>query len=103
MQKRQWILPVFLAMCTVVVSCGRTSAPDAVFLIIVDTLRPDRLSAYGYEEHETPHMDRLAKRGVRFVHAQSPTLRNGWSTNAAVRKPSRCIRSASVVSDCWSV
>lgn len=46
--------------------------PDAVFLIVVDTLRPDRLSAYGYEEHETPHIDRLAKRGVRFVHAQSP-------------------------------
>ncbi|MCZ6766588.1 MAG: sulfatase [bacterium] len=72
MQKQRWILPVLLAMCTVVVSCGRARAPDAVFLIVVDTLRPDRLSAYGYRAHETPHIDRLAERGVRFVHAQSP-------------------------------
>lgn len=44
---------------------------DAVFLIVVDTLRPDRLSCYGYEEHETPAIDRLASAGVRFERAQS--------------------------------
>jgi len=63
-------MAALLAACTV--SCGRGDAPDSVFLIVVDTLRPDRLSAYGYEGHETPNIDRLAKRGVRFAHAQSP-------------------------------
>ena len=30
--------------------------PDAVFLIIVDTLRADRLSCYGYGGHSTPNI-----------------------------------------------
>jgi arylsulfatase A-like enzyme len=37
----------------------------------VDTLRADRLSCYGYEGHETPHIDRLADRGVKFTRACS--------------------------------
>jgi len=48
-----------------------TSSADAVFLIVVDTLRADRLSCYGYEEHTTPHIDALAARGVRFNRARS--------------------------------
>jgi len=48
-----------------------SSRPDAVFLIVVDTLRPDRLSCYGHTGHETPHIDRLAGMGVRFERAQS--------------------------------
>ncbi len=45
--------------------------PKGVFLIVVDTLRPDRLSCYGYDQHNTPNIDRLATRGVRFTRAQS--------------------------------
>ena len=45
--------------------------PKGVFLIVVDTLRPDRLSCYGYEKHSTPHIDQLATTGVRFTRAQS--------------------------------
>ena len=56
--------------------CDRATEPrgdvDAVFLIVVDTLRPDRLSCYGYTGHETPAIDRIAEMGVRFEHAQSP-------------------------------
>jgi len=40
-----------------------------VLLITIDTLRPDRLSCYGYKAHNTPAFDRLANEGVRFVHA----------------------------------
>ncbi len=40
-----------------------------VLLITVDTLRPDRLSAYGYPGHETPSFDRLAREGVLFENA----------------------------------
>jgi arylsulfatase A-like enzyme len=53
--------------------CGASGdeTPTAVFLIVIDTLRADRLSCYGYEGHETPHIDGLAAAGVRFERAQS--------------------------------
>jgi len=40
-----------------------------VLLITVDTLRPDRLSCYGYEKHRTPNIDRLASGGALFERA----------------------------------
>jgi arylsulfatase A-like enzyme len=40
-----------------------------VILITIDTLRPDRLSCYGYTQHRTPHLDRLAQEGVLFENA----------------------------------
>jgi len=40
-----------------------------VILITIDTLRADRLSAYGYTKHQTPNIDRLAKEGVLFENA----------------------------------
>ena len=40
-----------------------------VVLVTIDTLRADRLSSYGSEEVSTPHMDRLAREGVRFSNA----------------------------------
>lgn len=45
--------------------------PDSpnVLLVTVDTLRPDRLSAYGYRGHGTPHIDRLAAGGALFENA----------------------------------
>lgn len=44
-----------------------------VLFILIDTLRADRLSAYGYERQTTPNIDALAARGIRFenVEAQS--------------------------------
>jgi arylsulfatase A-like enzyme len=55
--------------------CDRSPAPegeiDAVFLIVVDALRPDGLSCYGYTGHETPAIDRIAAAGVRFEQAHS--------------------------------
>ena len=38
-------------------------------LITIDTLRADRVGAYGYARARTPHIDALAARGVRFEHA----------------------------------
>ncbi len=40
-----------------------------VILVTIDTLRADRLSSYGSELVSTPHMDRLAREGVRFSNA----------------------------------
>jgi arylsulfatase A-like enzyme len=38
-----------------------------VMLLIVDTLRADRLSAYGYEKGRTPHIDALATDGLLYT------------------------------------
>lgn len=37
-----------------------------VLFILIDTLRADRLSAYGYERETSPNLARLASRGIRF-------------------------------------
>ncbi len=44
-----------------------------VILLLVDALRPDHMSVYGYERPTTPAMDRLAARGVLFTRAVSPS------------------------------
>jgi hypothetical protein len=53
-----------------------TSPPraDKMLLIVVDTLRADRLGAYGYDKPTTPTMNALASEGVRFesLRAASP-------------------------------
>ncbi len=41
-------------------------------LVTIDTLRADRVGAYGDEEARTPVLDRLARDGVRFANAISP-------------------------------
>ena len=63
-------------------ACGRSTdralaSPGAlrganVLLITVDTLRQDRVGAYGNGSGLTPHIDRLAAAGVRYAHAFSP-------------------------------
>lgn len=43
-------------------------------LITVDTLRADRLHCYGFDAIETPTIDELARKGIKFEHcvAQTP-------------------------------
>ncbi len=45
--------------------------PPSVILIAVDTLRADRLSAYGYPRATSPNLEALAQDGVRFEQAIS--------------------------------
>jgi arylsulfatase A-like enzyme/Tfp pilus assembly protein PilF len=58
------------------------SAPN-VLLIIVDTLRADRLGCYGYKNIETPTIDALADDGILFEQAiaQVPLT---WPSHAAI-------------------
>ncbi|HEV8385680.1 MAG TPA: sulfatase [Candidatus Acidoferrales bacterium] len=50
-------------------------APDApnILVIVVDTLRADHLSSYGYARQTSPRVDRLAQQGVLFEQAISTT------------------------------
>ncbi|WP_415382078.1 sulfatase [Halosimplex sp. TS25] len=48
-------------------------APNILFLVI-DALRIDHCSTYGYERETTPTMTRLAEEGVRYDHAFAPSI-----------------------------
>jgi choline-sulfatase len=47
-------------------------ARDNILLVTLDTMRADRLGAYGYARARTRHLDKLASEGVRFEWAFSP-------------------------------
>ena len=50
---------------------GPTASNGPIVLISIDTLRADRLPAYGYGATSTPHIDRLAGDGILFENAYS--------------------------------
>lgn len=53
-----------------------TNPPPArsnVYLITIDTLRSDHVGCYGYERIQTPAMDQLARDGIRFEQAFTPS------------------------------
>ena len=43
-----------------------------LLLVTIDTLRPDHLHCYGYDQIETPTIDSLAADGIRFEQAYTP-------------------------------
>lgn len=51
---------------------SRTGKNPNVLLIVLDTVRADRLSLYGHFRDTTPNLKRLAERGVRFDQARAP-------------------------------
>jgi arylsulfatase A-like enzyme/Tfp pilus assembly protein PilF len=67
------------AAAVALTGCRGPDAGDGVFkqasvvLITIDTLRADRLPAYGYAAGSTPALDRLAREGVLFESVYSPT------------------------------
>lgn len=71
------VLALALALGRVVLPPRGGAAPTAeprpgapsVLLVVVDTLRADALSSYGQAQPTSPHVDRLAREGVRFERA----------------------------------
>ena len=65
-----------LALVVLAGSCRRSEDPPKPNLVLVsiDTLRPDHLTAYGYERPTSPVISRLADEGIVFEQAfsQSP-------------------------------
>jgi arylsulfatase A-like enzyme len=65
------------------------SSPPSIVLIIIDTLRSDKLGAYGYPEPTSPELDAYGRRGVRFgrVIAQSSWTRPSIASLLTSRYP----------------
>ena len=65
------LLPVLL------LGCGQGDRRPDVVLIVVDTLRADHLSQYGYERATSPALDDFAARATRFSSCWAPA---SWTT-----------------------
>ena len=52
--------------------------PDIV-LVTIDSLRADHVGSYGYARPTTPHLDRLARRGLRFERAYTQAPHTSFS------------------------
>lgn len=63
--------PVVLLLALLAACSPREQARPPIILISVDTLRSDRLPAYGYSKGATPHIDALRGDGVLYRRAYS--------------------------------
>lgn len=54
--------------------CAGETDPPPVVVVSIDTLRSDRLPAYGYGGGETPAIDRLAADGILFERAYAQAV-----------------------------
>jgi len=72
MRKAAILLPFFLSLL-LPAACGR-GKPERwnVLLLVVDTLRADRLSLYGYPRPTSPYLQTFAREAVVFTRARSP-------------------------------
>jgi choline-sulfatase len=79
--------PVIVLLMLALAAACRREAPQAVvraerpnvLLVTIDTLRADHLGCYGRQIAETPTLDGLATRGVRFETAIAPAPLTGPS------------------------
>jgi arylsulfatase A-like enzyme len=52
--------------------CRGTDPQPNVVIVLIDTLRADRLGAYGHRRPTSPHIDQLGRDGVLFERAVAP-------------------------------
>jgi arylsulfatase A-like enzyme len=73
---RRRLLAPLLALLA---ACGGPSAPDTrpdIVLVVIDTLRADHLSAFGYARPTSPALDDLGAHGAVFLDA---TSQSSWT------------------------
>jgi len=66
---RPWLRWAAVFAATLAAGCGGAKGPSNLLLVTLDTVRADRIGAYGYAGARTPVLDRLAERGVLFEAA----------------------------------
>ena len=71
--------PVIAAAHQGAVPVPSKPSPQHIVLITIDTLRPDRMSVYGYERDTTPELKRWFEDGTRYTRAYAA---GGWTSIA---------------------
>jgi choline-sulfatase len=73
--KQKIILAVCLLGAVRLAAGGRPERepPPDVFLITIDTLRADHVHCYGDQNIQTPTLDQIARDGIRFTQAFTPS------------------------------
>jgi glucan phosphoethanolaminetransferase (alkaline phosphatase superfamily) len=66
-------LDIYLVNKQISPQINNTIENPNIILITLDTVRPDHLSLYGYEDKTSPNLDSLAENSVVFENAYSPT------------------------------
>jgi arylsulfatase A-like enzyme/Tfp pilus assembly protein PilF len=71
----RWLigLSALVPLCAAASSGPTKTPPPDIFLITIDTLRADHVHCYGYTDVATPALDGLARDGVRFTQAFTPS------------------------------
>jgi arylsulfatase A-like enzyme/Flp pilus assembly protein TadD len=70
------VIALSLSLFSITLFQAQSPRPN-VLLITIDTVRADRIGAYGYRAAATPAMDRLAREGVRFADATTASPLTG--------------------------
>ena len=70
MKKRLFVFALAIILIWIP-ACGKKIETPNVLFIIIDTLRADHLSCYGYERNTSPTIDSLAATGVRWENCQA--------------------------------
>ncbi len=67
------VIVAFILITTILVfsSCGREIDKPSVILIILDAVRADHLSCYGYNRETSPVLDSLGSQGIIFSRCQA--------------------------------
>ena len=74
-------MPYALLAVLALGGCGRPVQPD-ILLVVVDTLRADRLGAYGFPAATSPALDALAAEGVVFERAIAASTKTAPSISS---------------------
>ena len=82
MRRLAYLFCVIILMARAWGQAAPRKAPPDVFLVTIDTLRPDHIACYGYKQIETPTLDALAADGIRFTQAftHSPITNTSHTT-----------------------
>jgi arylsulfatase A-like enzyme len=65
----------------IITGCSNSKDNFNVVLITIDTLRADHLSCYGYNRETSPHIDKVAERGILFKNTIAPS---SWTAPSMV-------------------
>ena len=68
------LLPCLASAACALAPASEVPARPNIVLIMVDDLGAEAIGCYGGSDYSTPHIDALARSGMRFEHAHSTPL-----------------------------